>query len=123
MNTDTPQPATPLPWELDENGDLIGDEGSIYIGQIDPTSGPYPLDTNAAYIVAACNAYPGLVEENKRLREALENVGYAVEMVLKAYPQPLEMDGSEQADAYRECVIAIGPARAALSQAKKGAGK
>ena len=62
------KPATPLPWtqeKLDEfNGytAIMGAHG-MGICRVLRNGDPLAADTNAAYIVHACNAYPELVRE------------------------------------------------------------
>ena len=79
--TATNKPATPLPWESpgwDGDARIIcaspkGKRRTL-AHVYDQTDIGISADANAAYIVAACNAYPELVAENARLREALEGV-------------------------------------------------
>ena len=73
---------TPLPWRTDtflvtaSNGrqvthtGLLGRRRSSHEGQ----SGGDEDEANAEYIERACNAYPGLLDENERLSKAYDNV-------------------------------------------------
>ena len=86
----TIKPATPLPWQRD---DQIEPSARNVIARVDgiPISGQAfgPQGGNAAkdaaYIVAAANAYPELVADNARLREALVNITDAYERALKRF--------------------------------------
>lgn len=67
----TPEPASPLPWRIKESKDPhavldwhLWDAQSCWM-----TNGLLPED--AAYIVHACNAYPGLVEERDSLKSQI----------------------------------------------------
>lgn len=55
MNTIKPE--TALPWVLSENRYV--QKGNFCVADVGARNGPHK---NAAYIVAACNAYPKLVE-------------------------------------------------------------
>ena len=112
MTTDTSKhtPATPLPYTT------IG----TVVCQIKP--GPFPIagsavgdhvcdthsDVDAAYIVAACNAYPGLIAERDRLRAALEPVARGACLDQRV----------GHAEGYR-CICFSCIARAALNQDKE----
>jgi hypothetical protein len=67
--------ATPRPWT---SGKLGNDYDQHAIYQDDPRSGDTIAHVfggdNAAMIVEAVNSHDRLVEENKRLREALEEI-------------------------------------------------
>ena len=84
----TMKPATPLPWIAngDEDHDFIigGNPQEILadcsIGRVRPIEDK----TNAAYIVAAANAYPRLVQALKALVEAEEIYGDQESVALNA---------------------------------------
>lgn len=72
-NTNTAvRPATPLPWYAERgNVDVVTADGEFIATSLQPDSGVATQSeyTDAAYIAAACNAYPKLVEA---LRSSLE---------------------------------------------------
>ena len=78
-----PKPATPLPWILthQESFDYCFDivspqpDGGVYIASTGSSKDvDSPCGKNAAYIVAACNAYPQLLDDRARLLEALREI-------------------------------------------------
>lgn len=72
--TDHPTPATPLPWRSNEWGYIKNSRGNN-IGCIENEYGDLGSDEkDAAYAVHAANAYPALVAEVARLREALREI-------------------------------------------------
>jgi hypothetical protein len=99
------QAATPGPWsayradgKCESTGDWSAQSECIgctqYQAVVEKTSGTVLLlvvsessdhgaelntDSNAAYIVAACNAVPALLDENKALREALVATRHVLE--------------------------------------------
>jgi len=62
------KPATPLPWGTDKDGKRLYAGDAAAYGCVAETASRQ----NAAYIVAACNAYPQLVEA---LRDCLRAMG------------------------------------------------
>lgn len=62
------QPSTPLPWV--KRGDEVSHIVSTLLNEIVSIKN----HVDAAYIVEACNAYPQLIEDRKRLMEALTNL-------------------------------------------------
>ena len=61
------KPATPLPWKYGQlSQNVIGPRGQLIAECVEADF------DDAAYIVAACNAYPQLVEDRRRLVEALQ---------------------------------------------------
>ena len=80
----TPKPATPLPWEANRRDDSTRQNWICTdIGQAMNYGGLVVTRTlspgargweDAAYIVAACNAYPALVERIKELEGALSQL-------------------------------------------------
>ena len=67
-----PKPATPLPWTYREDT-YQPNWWQIwtYDGGMGTVAEAIGSETNAAYIVAACNAYPGLLAERAKLIGAL----------------------------------------------------
>ena len=88
MTTKQAAPATPLPWTFSH--EPRSNVGRIH-GRIDPV-GSTPRPNDAAYIVAACNAYPRLMAEREQLVAALKQL-YA------AFP---DCEGGEQGKACME---------------------
>lgn len=63
------KPATPLPWHCD-NCLIRNTEKTVFGSELFITDD----NSDAKYIVQAANAYPRLMEENKKLREALQEI-------------------------------------------------
>ena len=61
------KPGTALPWTLDEGGYIYGAGWKVN----EPAVMRVRNRPDDAYIVAACNAYPQLVEDRRRLVETL----------------------------------------------------
>ena len=59
------KPATALPWEVDEEATVCGNNSAVAFTRRRESA---YMDEDAAYIAHACNAYPKLVEA---LREAI----------------------------------------------------
>ena len=86
--TDRMKPATPLPWHVthqrhtDQSFDVVSlctmGGATVVAATGKSADAMSPNGRDAAYIVAECNAYPQLVEDRRRLVEALREV-YAVE--------------------------------------------
>ena len=78
--TATNKPATPLPWSVDNGGDgeieiWSPSEGARLIATVgDGLNVNADDEKNAAYIVAACNAYPELVAALQALAEFWKHV-------------------------------------------------
>lgn len=69
------KPATPLPWDVQDDTEICSETGGVATTHAAESSvGTRTESEDATYIVTACNAYPQLVEDNKRLREALQKV-------------------------------------------------
>lgn len=66
--TDLPQPESPLPWNLSDDSTYIQTASTNTL----IVRGIY---SDLAYLVHAANAYRGLVEENARLKTALNLAG------------------------------------------------
>ena len=68
-----PKPATALPWNMQDGGrsNLAHVEAEKDGAQVCSINKARVAD--AAYIVAACNAYPKLIEDRRRLVEALRD--------------------------------------------------
>ena len=67
---DTTKPATPLPWQSEENANgalQFGNPALPWIAEIWRRGYQAQERANAAYIVAACNGYPQLVADRERL--------------------------------------------------------
>lgn len=115
-NTQTPAATvgrTPGPWQA-ENG-YIRDSKGRFLCVASDADGAATAEQNCAFIVTACNAYDGLVAENKRLREALEAVEARVN---GEWDHPaLVAHGQLQTDGAIDC-LAI--ARAVLAASKEG---
>lgn len=99
--------ATPGPWALDsdEEYDIMIDgddpfacvlEGFL-VGAHRPTR-----EANAALIVAAVNALPSLLDENERLREALERAEAKFRHYDDLHRLKCTAEGDEKADRNRE---------------------
>ena len=65
------QPATPLPWIVNMRKHIISADGFKDVATTADGKVQVAID-DAAYIVEAANAYPRLLAENARLREALQ---------------------------------------------------
>ena len=82
----TIKPATPLPWYKEspmQGIRAVSPYGRLYMAHQSPDHKVREQD--AAYIVAACNAYPRLIAEREELIAALR------EIVSKAQPQTVSM--------------------------------
>ena len=67
--------ATPGPWEVDDcNNIRIAPKGRPIVATIHDYEDYLPRMTDAAYIVAACNALPALITENRILRERVQRL-------------------------------------------------
>ena len=70
------KPATPLPYHVEDDTDIYSVGGFFVATTFVPESavGTRIEYEHAAYIVAACNAYPQLVDDRARLVEALHEI-------------------------------------------------
>ncbi len=66
--------ATPRPWKR-LNHSFTGDGNTLLVGACFSGIGTLPAASNAALIVEAVNSHDRLVEENKRLRTMLDEIG------------------------------------------------
>lgn len=67
------KPATPLPWkDANADGEFITGDGVLIARFLRGSF--HDREQDAAYIVAACNAYPRLLAERERLVEALREI-------------------------------------------------
>ena len=76
---DTIKPATPLPWLVSDLDVFIGkvaivDTQGLGVARVNRNFAPKGAEQNAAYIVAAANAYPQLVAERAELVAALRSI-------------------------------------------------
>ena len=76
----TNKPATPLPFRVS----LETPSRGAYIKSGKDRLGTVKLEDDAAYIVAACNAFPQLVEDRARLVEALRESFSALDACLNS---------------------------------------
>ena len=87
--TDRMKPATPLPWHVthqrhtDQSFDVVSlctmGGATVVAATGKSADAMSPNGRDAAYIVAACNAYPQLVEDRRRLVEALRDAALRLE--------------------------------------------
>jgi hypothetical protein len=68
--------ATPGPWTLEKNHTAYDAWGESVFS----TEQTHNLDNNLAYIVAACNAVPDLIAENRALRERVRELEQELEV-------------------------------------------
>ena len=119
----TPKPATPLPWTVAQAGDpnnvprIMSPAGGVAvlcINRFMGDKGPSKDELQqAAYIVAACNAYPRLVADRARLVEALRDAIPA--LILLGNYIGNDWKGGGGIEAFDRCAI-IGQARALLRE-------
>lgn len=67
--------ATQLPWEVDDcNNIRIAPKGRPIVATIHDYEDYLPRMSDAAYIVAACNAVPELIAENRALQKRVQEL-------------------------------------------------
>jgi len=116
---------TPLPWK--RSSEAAADEYSCVIVECSRSMSPMRIatthvrhdgkmdyteaETNAAFIVAACNAHSGLVADNERLRRALSNVC----RFSLSHSGAIAVNGFERGSISGALRVALDSARAALA--------
>jgi hypothetical protein len=68
------QVVTPLPWNADPLGNIFSADGKLVIALNRYDGGHIPRDTDARYIVKACNTLPELLKENRDLRNGIRTL-------------------------------------------------